>query len=63
MHVESGSTDALHVWFARLARVTPWTVTRWLNGKRQFRGAALSLLEQLEQRASSAVPSATKKAR
>lgn len=42
----------MHVWFAGLARVTPWTVTRWLRGQRQFRGAALSLLEQLEAQSS-----------
>lgn len=43
--------DGVHVWFAAFAQVTPWTVTRWLNGQRRFRGAALSLLEQLEHQA------------
>lgn len=38
-------------WFARKARVTPYTVTRWINEERAFQGAPLSVLEMLEERA------------
>lgn len=36
------------LWFAGLARVNPYSVKRWISGERQFRGAALALLETLE---------------
>jgi hypothetical protein len=51
-HVPDAQTDhgALS-WFARQAHVKPWSVTRWLTGRRRFRGAALSLLERLEAQA------------
>lgn len=47
-------------WFARQARVQPWTVTRWLTGRRRFDGPALSLLEQLELKAASSATKETK---
>jgi hypothetical protein len=39
-------------WFARKARVYPYTVTRWLTGQRPFAGPAAALLEELETQAS-----------
>lgn len=38
-------------WFARQARVRPYSVTRWLNGQRRFKGSALAVLENLEAQA------------
>jgi hypothetical protein len=48
LHVMSGVSVDLHVWFAGVAYVTPWAVTRWLTGRRKFRGPVLALLERLE---------------
>jgi hypothetical protein len=48
LHAASGNSSKLHIWFAGVARVTPWAAKRWLEGKRKFRGPALALLEQLE---------------
>jgi hypothetical protein len=35
-------------WFARQARVRPYTVTRWLGGALPFSGPPLAVLELLE---------------
>lgn len=45
------SDRGARVWFAAQARVRPWTVTRWLTGRRTFRGPAAALLETLEAQA------------
>jgi hypothetical protein len=37
-------------WFARICRVQPYTVSRWIAGRRD-RSRALAVLEQLEARA------------
>ena len=48
---EASSPRGARTWFAKKARVTPWTVTRWLRGDRSFDGSALSVLELLEAQA------------
>lgn len=45
------SKRGARAWFARQARVRPYTVSRWLSGQRAFHGPALALLEELERRA------------
>lgn len=49
---EATSSYGALSWFARKARVYPYTVTRWLKGERPFAGPALALLEELETQAS-----------
>lgn len=52
LHLEDATSPrGARSWFARRARVTPWTVTRWLRGDRSFDGAALAVLEMLEAQA------------
>lgn len=38
-------------WFARQAKVAPYTVSRWISGERGFQGSPVSVLELLEHRA------------
>lgn len=47
-HTGATSDRGACSWFARKADVNPWTVTRWLTGRRPFRGPPLALLEALE---------------
>lgn len=52
LHLEQRSTPhGARAWFARQARVTPWTVSRWLSGARPFQGSPAAVLELLERRA------------
>lgn len=46
----TGSTSprGARAWFARQARVRPYTVTRWLAGALPFSGPPLAVLELLE---------------
>lgn len=47
-HTGSLSEYGSKAWFAAQLDVAPGTVTRWLTGRRRFRGAAKKLLENLE---------------
>ena len=38
-------------WFARQAKVHPWTVTRWIAGSPEIAGPPLAVLELLERQA------------
>lgn len=42
------SPRGARAWFARQARVRPYTVTRWLGGALPFSGPPLAVLELLE---------------
>ena len=52
LNPETTSDHGALSWFARRARVKPYSVSRWLKGRRRFRGAAAALLEELEAQAS-----------
>lgn len=45
------SPRGARTWFARKAGLAPRSVSRWFSGSRTFRGPAMGLLVQLEERA------------